>query len=475
MQSNGSCSGSVPASAPGSIKFSSNIEKINEYFALPISYNIDKSELDTHIITDLELVKCVDATSTPIYNYIFKPSSCFGEIMLKTMPKLYTTDKAYLKDTQQILRTHMSPMQKNRHNENENDKDKDNDKDNDNNKDKDIESFSKTGHGFKFKEIIDIYDEIKNDISFKEKYYFLDWEHLLFLNKYDWFMQLMSMYNLSSPVLSLFLPIIMLIIPFFIIKVKGLEVTVDEYVGILKNIIANHTLGKVFTKFHEVDNQQKVYLVVSAAFYVFSIYQNILVCIRFHKNMKKIYYYLNTIVKYLNYTTLCMQQFISLYSGLPSYKLFIENMQQKLTKLEEIQTKLNNIHSLDEFHISYSCLKQIGYVMTEFYEIYENKEYHNAFMYSFGFHGYMDNIQGLQENIKDKHLNYCDLLKKSSKDKKDKKDKNDKKDKKDKKSKHCKKGKEDKQCKKDSGVNAVAHNIIVKQIKVKPRINKIKE
>lgn len=373
---------SASATTTTTSKFCSNIENINDYFVLPISYNNDKTELDTHIITDLELVKCVDTDSTPIYNYVFNPSNCFGKKMMEKTPNLFTTDKVYLKDTQHILQTF----------------------------DKDVLSFSKTAFeptDTSFKEIIDIYDEIKNDISFKDKYYYLDWEHLWFLNKCDWFMQLMSMYNLASPVLSLFLPIIMLIIPFFVIKAKGLELTVDEYLDILKTIIANHAIGKIFTKFGDADPQQKLYLIVSAAFYVFSIYQNVLVCIKFHKNMKKIYSSLHAISKYLSYTTERMQKFNAMYSGLPSYKQFNENMGSPLLKLEAINAKLSNIDNLDEFNISYECLKQIGYVMTEFYEIYDNEDSHSAIMYSFGFHGYMDNIRGLQENITNGHLNYC--------------------------------------------------------------------
>lgn len=446
----------------------SNIEKISNYFALPISYNSDKTMLAEHIISDLELVPLLgkveqnggqnsgkeeqnggedeSASKKHIYSHIFRPSNCFGEKMLATMPSLYTTDKEYLKDTQHILRT-IKPFQSGSPN---------------------------------FREVIDIYDEIKNDISFKDKYYFLDWEHLLFLNKCDWFMQLMSMYNLSSPVLSLFLPIIMLIIPFFVIKARGLDMDIEKYIEVLKDIISNHALGKVFTQFHQADAQQKVYLVASAAFYVFSIYQNVLVCMRFYKNMKKIYHCLNTFFKYLNHTISQMEQFISAYSLLPSYSLFLENMKTKLAKLQSIQTKMTSIYSLDEFKLSYGCLKQIGYVMMEFYDLYDCSESYDAFMYSFGFHGYLDNLYGLQQNIASGHLNYCSFNK-SSKNKRKKEDKkleklNKKKEKKEAKDKRAK----DKAQTKDKAINSdledtAAENDIAKKPEINPVIDKIKE
>jgi hypothetical protein len=393
----------------------SNINNIQDFFHLPISFNTEKKQLDSHIITDLELVTCLDKKSTSIYSHVFNPSNCLGKQMLTVMPNYYTTDKAFLKDTQHILKSSMNTSANTSNNNGT--------------------EMNKKLNKEDFENVINIYDEIKNDPSFKEKYYYLDWQHLLFLNKCDWFMQLMSMYNLASPAFSLFLPIIILIIPFFVIKLKGDDLSTEQYIDILKKIIANHTLGKVFTQFNTVDTQQKIYLLMSAAFYVFSIYQNVLVCVRFNNNMKRIYGHLDALFKYLNSTIEDMQNFIAMYSILPSYQPFITELQVKLIKLQQIQSKLYNIKYLDSFTISFSCLKQIGYVMTEFYEIYENEDYHHAFMYSFGFNGYMDNINGLRSNISDGKMNYCEFTSDLNivneipivNDKKNKKDKNCKK------------------------------------------------
>ena len=50
----------------------SKIELINQYFKLPISYNDKKMELNKNIITDLELIKTIDPSSTPLYHYAFQ-------------------------------------------------------------------------------------------------------------------------------------------------------------------------------------------------------------------------------------------------------------------------------------------------------------------------------------------------------------------------------------------------------------------
>ena len=44
---------------------------------------------------------------------------------------------------------------------------------------------------------------------------------------------------------------------------------------------------------------QQMYLLFSALLYVFSIYQNVLVCLRFYKNITSIHKYLDTIKKYI--------------------------------------------------------------------------------------------------------------------------------------------------------------------------------
>ena len=47
----------------------------------------------------------------------------------------------------------------------------------------------------------------------------------------------------------------------------------------------------------------------------------------------------------------------------------------------------------------------MGHIMKCFYILHDNTELVNALHYTFGFNGYIDNICGLQENIKNKFIN----------------------------------------------------------------------
>jgi hypothetical protein len=198
-------------------------------------------------------------------------------------------------------------------------------------------------------DILNTYKEIKSDTGFCEKYFYIDWEHAKFLNTNPFFLQIMSIYNLASPLLSLFLPIILLVIPFFILKVKGLEITLDQYTTILKKLIGDHAIGKIFTKFNDVDIREKAYILVSAAFYLFSIYQNILTCIRFYSNFTKIHNYIFKLRKYIEYTINSMNYYLLVSNNLTSYNLFNNEVICNKTYLENMLLELNKI---SDFSIS---------------------------------------------------------------------------------------------------------------------------
>jgi len=205
------------------------------------------------------------------------------------------------------------------------------------------------------------------------------WE---FLNKSQYFLQFMSIYNLASPVISLFVPIIILIIPFFVIRLKGLHLTMNEYIEILKSVVSNHSLGRLFTQFHSVSFQEKIYLILSAGFYLFSIYQNILICMRFHQNMVKIHNYFIEIKQYLQHIIGTMENYLTFSNTLRSHDEFNTCLLQNIDVLKEIQMKMERISDLK---YDFNKLSEIGGILKLFYEIYDNPHYNHSIVYSFGF------------------------------------------------------------------------------------------
>ena len=209
------------------------VNEINEHFKLPIYYNDKKMKIKQHIVTDLELIKTIDASGCkPIYNYFFNNDNDISEKLIEQVSEYYTTDIDFINQNQDFLKGYKRV-------------------------DKKYTTYSPN-----YKNIVELWNEIKCETDFKGKYFYIDWSALEFLNKSEYFLQFMSLYNLASPILSLLTPIFILIVPFFIIKMKGLELTVNEYIEVLKVLAESHAIGKLFTQFNDVTINEKIYLLL---------------------------------------------------------------------------------------------------------------------------------------------------------------------------------------------------------------------
>ena len=353
-----------------------DFSNVNGIFKIPICYNDKVRKLDDNIIAELELTKCIiDDDSEPVYGDIFMPRSKPTLKIINQVAEYYTSDVDYLKQTQELIKIIKLDEINTIHN-----------KYNFNN--------------FELNDIVSSWEEIKGDTGFYEKYSYVDWSFAKHLNNNPYFLQIMSLYNITSPILSLCLPIFVLIIPFIIIKIKGIKLTIKQYVDILKTIVANHAIFKVFTEFHKVDSNQKMYLVLSSAFYIFSIYQNILTCIRFYSNLQKIHIYLDKFKKYVSYTLEVMDYYIFNTRELTKYGKFIDTLVFYKATLKELY---NDLDIIKPFTFSFSKIQEIGHIMYCFYKIYDRKVYSDAIVYSFGFNGYFDilcNTKNLVNNSK---------------------------------------------------------------------------
>jgi ABC-type multidrug transport system fused ATPase/permease subunit len=366
-----------------------------QYFKLPIYYNEKKRKLNANIIKDLELVKNANSSadssanssafpdmsnnqSKSMYDHYLNVETPLAATLVDNISEYYTTDVNFLKDTQKVLK-HYVRLDESRN----------------------------------YKEMIHLWKEIKTDTGFKDKYFYINWKMWDWLNKSEHFLQIMSVYNMMSPLISLIVPIIILIVPFFVIRIKGVVLTMDEYIEVLKVVMSNHAIGKLFTQFNNVSTGEKAYLVISALFYVFSIYQNILVCIRFNENMRKIHRYLGDVRDYLDNTIRTMKNYITYAGEMVTHMNFTHTLKSNMTTLEGFRDRL---YLISNYELSnYKKLFEIGSVQKYFYELYQDEQYNAAIEYSFGFNGYIDCIEGLQDNISDKKLHMCEYTDNGSK------------------------------------------------------------
>ena len=373
-------------------------------FKHPISYTDPAKlhELPDTIIEDLEMLRPKNATDNAdddgeagtevaavkgLYHYVFSPASVYGTEHLPLWSKYYTTDIAYLKHTQTLLEMFDNEL---------------------------LERCiaQNTAHATSveaFATMKDTWKEFRGTgklADFKEKFSFVETPFLSKLNESSSFLQFFSLYNISSPIIALLTPLIVLIIPFFVLMMRGLKVSVSEYVDILKTIISQHSVGKFLTQFAEVSIEQKLYILMSVVFYVFQIYQNIMACVRFYRNIKLVHTHIHTINGYLTMTGVNMNYMIQLIQThhLSSYEPFREELSERYILLEEVTRALSDI---SPFSVSASKFFQIGYVMKNYYSLFSQTDLNELLEYSFGFNAYMEHLTACRSFVVDGMIHAC--------------------------------------------------------------------
>jgi len=335
-------------------------------FTLPIENCKEKYIIDTALLEDLELIQTKDPSENPIYNTLFKPKTSLGTKCLQQWGKYYTVDTKFLKDSQKIYKSL--------------------------NLDIDAEIVEKAYNDWK---------EIKNTENFCEKYQYIEWDRIKGINRYSIFLTFLSYYNLSSPLFNLALPIIILIIPFFILKMGKVPITFTTYSSLVIMQLKNHIIGKIFYNFRNTDWNQRIYYIFSFGIYIYSIYQNIISCYRFYMNTYKISNYFSTLQKYLQYT---IRQMDYVHSKTKNFKTYDKFSLDIINNREKLQIFFDEVKTIHGKILSFKKLAQIGYVMKQFFILYDDIELEEAFLYSFGFNGYIDTIAGLRENIEKKAI-----------------------------------------------------------------------
>ena len=357
-----------------------HLDKINDVFKLPIFYNNNKRTINPTIVTDLELLDTHDASLNSIYDaFLNLNDNRLSKQMAKQIAECYTTDVRYLTDTQEILKQ----LDVNSRNQHDCDK------------------------------MWNIWEDIHAETDFNTNYGYVDWDRLEFLNNSQLFLQILSIYQMLSPVISLTTPLIIIMIPFIVLKLRGINLTTQEYINVLKTILSQNPLGKLLNGVDQLSQRDLLMVVTSLIFYAFSIYQNIMVCIKFNTNMQKIHKHFETINSYLKDTINNMNKYLQISNNFASQINFNEILKNNITTLIEMY---NHFNSITEYTITnFRKITEIGTVLKHFYQIRKNKLYNDAFLYSFGFNGYIYCLNGIVENMNNKKISLCKYSLKNNK------------------------------------------------------------
>ena len=327
----------------------------SSHFKLPIEYS-EHREINDIIRTDIELLP-----TNNIYKHIIPDS-----ILISKWSSFYTTDKLFLKDTQQHIKYYQASV------------------------------HSDT----MFLE----YKRFKEESSFIEKYQYMSLKMLKPLNNYTIFLHFLGFFNLASPAISLLSPIFALIIPFVILKCKGVPITIAMYIEFLKKMIRQNSFIKIFTDFTTLNYQQKMSGIVSILFYIYQIYANIMSCINFYNNIHNVSGFLNKYKIHVKSSILLCDKIQGSIQKYESYTAFYNEITLHKQVMNSLLERLNILLPYDN---TVSKLSQLGIYMHLYYDLYFNELYHTTFMYSVFLNQYDKDISALNNLVKSKKLNKC--------------------------------------------------------------------
>jgi len=343
--------------------------KIDTNFKLPISY-LEDSELFTlsdTVANDLEL-----STSTPnsksIYEYLFQPQHAFAKEMIEKWKEKYTTNQSYLKDTQYVVMKMANYKS----------------------------SMATSNYNIDCNKITSIWEDLKVDKNFLDKYGYMEWESLSQFNESSFFLQTLTVMNVLSPALSLLIPVFFLIFPFLILKFQGIPITFDIYTMVLKDIARNHFIGKTLMTMDSLSFEKIVYLIVTVGLYLMQIYQNINQCQSFYKNIMKINAYLVELRDFAKYSIESMEAHIETIRTIPSYEKITIDIRTHVNYLKQIYAELQYIR---DFDFTTNKFTEAGYMLKCYYRLHSNRSHEDGLRYAIGFEGYINNLLGVYDNM----------------------------------------------------------------------------
>ena len=382
-------------------------EKYIDAFKLPIEY-LDENSLfviNNNIINDLELVKVNPAnvsnildicnvntnantntntntnTNYNLYYHVFGPKTIFEKKIINKWSKYYTNNKEFLLETQELIKNYV-PLKK-------------------------VEFSDGPIQNPKVCKDTALYnncEQIIYDNGFTSNYQYINMPLLDKFNNNTLVLQALSVYNLSTPVISLAIPILFLLLPFFIIKLQGHKITLNLYFDHLKTVFSNHIIGKLFTSLSETNLSNKIYIFFSFGFYIFQLYLNINGCIKYFRNIKYIHTTLQDVKLYITETLKNYEHFLNYTRTYVHYKRFNDCI---ASNIAIFKCYLCELKKLTPYSLRMTKIFELGQLMKCFYYLNKNTSFINSLYFSFGFNGYVKNIEMLQKYISNKVMNYC--------------------------------------------------------------------
>jgi len=343
-------------------------------FKLPVDYlsKDQKHSLSPVVVSDLEMV----LGETSMYNQLFSPSNLFAEQIVPLHQATFTSNTDFLIDTQRVIEN-MNAF------------------------------YEDVSYIVQCEQLQTQWTDVKHNPNFLSTYGYFDWTILESCNHSSTIMQIMTVTNMLSPIMSFLIPILFFIFPFIILKLQGVPITLTLYIDVLKNIARHHFIGKAITTFQSFSFQNLIYLFGTFGLYGLQMYQNTKQCIRFYNNIQKMNNDLLCWKDFVNYSMSQIQLFLSKNKKLKTYSSFCRELEKHHEALEKLSILLKPIHP---FKCSITKTTEIGYMLKVYYQLHIDTDYEQALLYCMGLEGYLQCMKEVNRKMSDgiiNKANYC--------------------------------------------------------------------
>jgi len=330
-------------------------------FTYPIDHCDDVADVGEQIITELEMLE----GEVPLYHTVFQLDDDFKCLCAQGLSRKFTSDETFLRGMQDVLEEPIPEVPV-------------------------------------YAGAMEIRADIADETGFVEKYSYVDWAHLEFLNKDSRFMQALSLYEMTSPVLSLALPVFLLIIPFFIIRIQGHAISMSTYITVLKSVLARHSIGQIFT-LSDAGWDKRIYAVVSLVFYALQVYYNVQACIKFVSNFKSIHSKLFTVRDYLSSTVDSINVMEPRWRS-AGMEGFAEELIEARNRMSEVVRIFNQISPCTP---SFRKVGEVGHIMKCFYQLYKEPWVTATLEYALQYNSYHAALSVMSDHIRNGRASVC--------------------------------------------------------------------
>ena len=364
-------------------------------FKLPITYSTHEI-LDDTICCDIDLygIKSVESADTDntvadtlgVYGKILSPKSKMTRDSAEIWANVYSTDGSYIKDTQRIIGSLSTnnPFVEDRINDT-------------NFQEKLYDRWADIGGG-------------GVTYSFLEKYNYISPVIFRGLNNNSSVLQIINLYILSSPLMSLIFPIISMIFPFLILRMRGVSLSIATYFDVLKGMLSNHPIGGILGQISTISWDKLVYVLFTIGMYAMQIISNIRTCIRYYSNLTSIHDDIRLFREFAEISIGnidCFTDTISTTNCKSSaYMSFVNELVMRKNILEDF---ISNSELVSSNSNSYRRYADTGMVLKLFYFMHSNDLFMETIDYMFGFNGYVGNIIAISQQVCTHKMEMCEI------------------------------------------------------------------